>query len=118
MQWHPWYVQIAKMDPDSLYVDAAADPAGTPVYRWNPDDDMHLLGFRLADSLEDLVGMWLELFEHGLFYDHDRLRWATTDAIADVSVQTLRSAWTGSEFLARLGLEQAAANNDPSWRRP
>ncbi len=97
------------MEPCSLFAKADADPVVAPVYRWYVDDDLSAPpGFRVTDSLEGLVRLWLELFDHGLYYtpDHDA-GWIMHDAHG-VSIMALRAGWSGSEYGARRSLEHAA----------
>jgi hypothetical protein len=104
--WSASRVPLCYMDASTLFVDAAADPVVTPAYRHDVDDDIKLRGFQLTDTLEGLVRLWLDLFDHGLFYDPERRVWALRD-ITGLSVRALQAAWSGSEVFARhaLGLE-------------
>ena len=69
----PWtdapQIELMVTDPASLYAVPIAHPVHAPVVFHHADDDVHPVGEPLADSIEDLVRLWLHLFDHGLFYN-------------------------------------------------
>lgn len=76
------WLEICYMEKHRLLVDTAADPTTAPVIVRNfyGDPDANV-----ADSLEGLIHLWLQLFDYGMFWDSERLGWriASVEGVPD-----------------------------------
>jgi len=100
-----------------LYAKTNVHPFVTPVYRNEPwDDTGPLWGFRAAESLEQLVGLWLELFDGGMYFEPNHpTGWiigADEQRAAEISLAAWRAGWNGTESGARDSYEWARQVRD------